>query len=109
MKNGNDKNIPPVKESKPEEILQNGSGSRESSNTSAQCVKNGNTAIKALDKILAVAESSEESDASVKPDVDSDVEVTAIEEDMNLEDLMRQKVSQLFYMIVFDNITNIDF
>lgn len=93
-----EKHIPVKNEIKPEP-LQNGSSSRTSSVTSTH-VKNGTSAIKAVDQILAAAESSEESETPVKPDEDSDIEVPVIEEDMNLEDLMRQKVSFSIFFIL---------
>ena len=63
-------------------------------------MKNGSSAIKALDQILANAETSEESVTPTKANEDSDVEVPAIEEDMNLEDLMRQKVFYLLLLLL---------
>lgn len=74
------------------ELLQNGSTSRASSTASGHCIKNGTAAIKALDAILNARETSEESEAPARQDEESDVDVPVIEEDMNLEDLMRQKV-----------------
>lgn len=76
------------------EHLQNGSIVKSNAAGPNQCVSNGSSAIKALNQILANAESSENSPTPEKPKEDSDVDVPVIEEDMNLEDLMRQKVSK---------------
>lgn len=58
---------------------------------------------------MGTRETSEESEAPVKQDEESDVDVPVIEEDMNLEDLMRQKVSAQKNFYIADLSKNMEF
>lgn len=87
----NTKSIP-VKEELVKEQLQNGSVSKSNTSVLGQYIKNGTAHPKVIDQIVVNADSSEGSPTPIKPDEDSEVDVPAIEEDMNLEELMRQKV-----------------